>query len=327
MKPMRIKRLASIKKELLEKSREAALAAVQIFNNPSITFKSEIHVVLMHIAWTYLLHAYYRNKGIEYRYCSNTAAKRRRFDRTKYGAYKHWELERCINERECPLDNDTKNNLKFLIALRHEIEHQMTTKIDDRVSARFQAACLNYNHYIKKLFGEEYSIDKHLAFSLQFCSITEEHFALLKDYKNLPCNISKFIEGFDGALLEQEYNSPRFAYRVLFVAKTANHKGQADRVIEFVKADSELAKQVNTQYTTIKEIERTKYLPGQIVKQMKEKGYLMFNMHYHTIFWQNLSAKNPEKGYGVNVAGTWYWYEKWLKEVEKHCQENKDSYQ
>lgn len=30
--------------------------------------------------------------------------KQKRYDRTKNGAYKHWELERCINEKKSPLD-------------------------------------------------------------------------------------------------------------------------------------------------------------------------------------------------------------------------------
>ncbi len=40
----------SVSHELVEKSREAALAAVQIFNNPQVTFKSEIFIVLMHVS-------------------------------------------------------------------------------------------------------------------------------------------------------------------------------------------------------------------------------------------------------------------------------------
>ena len=58
----------SVKKELLFKSREAALNAIQTFNNPLTTFKTETFIVLMVIAWTYLLHAYYRQEGVEYRY-------------------------------------------------------------------------------------------------------------------------------------------------------------------------------------------------------------------------------------------------------------------
>jgi len=46
----RNRRVGSIKSELLHKSREAALAAVQIFNNPNITFKSESYLVLMIIS-------------------------------------------------------------------------------------------------------------------------------------------------------------------------------------------------------------------------------------------------------------------------------------
>ena len=57
-KTSRVRRAFSVSGELLTKSREAASAAVQIFNSPLITFKSEIFIVLMNIAWTYLLHAH-----------------------------------------------------------------------------------------------------------------------------------------------------------------------------------------------------------------------------------------------------------------------------
>lgn len=70
----RIRRVGSIKRELLKKSREAALAAVQIFNNPNISFKSESYVVLMIIAWTYLLHAYFRDQKSNTATASKTAS-------------------------------------------------------------------------------------------------------------------------------------------------------------------------------------------------------------------------------------------------------------
>ena len=168
----RKRKVWSVKEELLSKSREAMLNAVQIFNNPNIKFKSESFIVLSNIAWMYLLHAYYRDEKIEYRYF-RMAGSRRRFDKTKRGAYKYWELERCLNTDDCPIGNVTKSNLKFLIGLRHEIEHQMTTRIDDYLSARFQACCLNFNRYIKRLFGEDYGIDKHLSLSLQFSTIDD----------------------------------------------------------------------------------------------------------------------------------------------------------
>jgi len=322
----RKRKLFSVKEELLCKSREAALAAVQIFNSPNITFKAEIFIVLMHIAWTYLLHAYYRSKNIEYRYFERKNV-RRRFHRTKSGAYKYWELERCINCNECPIDQATTQNLRFLIGLRHEIEHQMTTRIDDFVSARFQATCLNYNRWIKTLFGEKYGIDQYQAISLQLTSLSKEQVDILRDAEDLPAHIHRFIEGFDAALSDDEYNDPRFSYRVLFVAKAANRKGQADRVIEFYDADSELAQDVNKQYAFIKERERPKYLPKQIVDMMQTEGYPAFRIHDHTKLWKSLDARNPGKGYGAWVVGKWYWYESWIEVVRQHCKENRELYE
>lgn len=322
----RIRRVGSIKSELLNKSREAALAAVQIFNNPNISFKSESYVVLMIVAWTYLLHAYFRERKIEYRYCRMNG-KRREFDRTRHGAYKHWELERCLNDTMSPIDKDTSNNLRFLIGLRHEIEHQMTTRIDDILSARFQACALNYNDTIKKLFGDEKGIEKHLSFSLQFSTISTEQKELLEEYPGLPANIHGYIQGFDGELSDEEFASPHYSYRILFVPKTANHKGQADRVIEFLKSDSALAETVNKQYAVFKETEKKKYLPQQIVDLMKTEGYPLFSVHWHTQLWQSCDAKNSARGFGAMVAGkVWHWYERWVEEVRKHCQENKGKY-
>jgi hypothetical protein len=318
----RIRRVGSVKSELLKKSREAALAAVQIFNNPNISFKSETYVVLMIIAWTYLLHAYFRDQKIEYRHFQKKGI-RRDFDKTKHGAYKYWSLERCLNYAKSPVDKDTANNLHFLIGLRHEIEHQMTTRIDDILSARFQACGLNYNEYIKKLFGADNGIEKHLSFSLQFSTISTEQKELLEEHPRLPANIQGYIKDFDAELSDDEFSNPRYAYRILFVPKTANRKGQADRVIEFVKSDSALAEAVNKEYAHVREIEKKKYLPTQVVRLMKDEGYVGFSLHHHTQLWKSLGAKNPDKKYGHMVAGkSWHWYENWVNVVRDYCYEH-----
>ena len=324
-KKLRVRRTFSVSGELLAKSREAALAAVQIFNSPLITFKSEIFIVLMNIAWTYLLHAHYRKYNIEYRYYKQRA-KRRVFSKTKSGAHKHWELERCLNDQQSPIDKDTVNNLRFLIGIRHEVEHQMTSRLDSSLSAKFQACCLNYNVYVKKLFGEQHGIDKHLAFSLQFSSISRGQAGELPPPTEMPAHIKAFVEGFEGNLSDEEFNDPRFAYRVLFVAKTANRKGQADQVIEFVKADSPLTQDVNKAYTVIKETERPKHLPKGIVEMMKKEGYVRFTMQSHTDLWRQMDAKNQAKGFGVAVQKAWYWYDSWVEQVRKHCRENAAKY-
>ena len=320
--PKRKRKIWSVKAELLTKSREAMLGAVQIFNNPHVVFKSESFIVLSNIAWTYLLHSYYLKQGIDYRYFEQKA-ERKRYDKTKRGSFKYWELERCLNDDTCPIDAIPKSNLKFLIGLRHEIEHQMTTRLDDYLSARFQACCLNYNHYIKKLFGDEHGIDKHLSFSLQFSSITEDHAKQLNEFTELPKSIASYINDFDESVSDDEFNNPQYSYRVLYVPKTANTKGQADKVIEFIKADSPEAAGLNKEYRIIRDREKPKHLPKEIVNLMKAKGYKGFGYHQHTTLWHLLNAKDEAKGFGVSVAGFWYWYDNWIKEVEKYCEEHK----
>ena len=271
------------------------------------------------------MHAYYRGKKIEYRYFARTN-RRRRFDLTKNGAYKYWELERCLNDDNSPVDKVATLNLRFLIELRHEIEHQMTTRIDDLLSARFQACCLNYNQYFKILFPKQEGIEKYLSFSLQFSSLSEKQIDQLIEYKDLPKNISGYIQTFDSNLSDEDFNNSKFSYRVLFVPKTANRKGQADRVIEFVRADSEIAKGINKEYVVIKEKEKPKYSATDIWKKMKGEGFIKFGPYQHTSLWKANDAKEPSKGYGVLVVKTWYWYDTWLNFVRKHCEENKARY-
>ncbi|OEZ90739.1 hypothetical protein DUPY_53460 [Duganella phyllosphaerae] len=268
------------------------------------------------------MHAYFRSKKIDYRHFSMIGG-RKKYDTTKRGAYKWWELERCLNCERSPVETDAANNLRFLVGLRHEIEHQMTSKIDDLLSARFQACCLNYNTLIKKLFSEKLGIDKHLSFSLQLSSLSDSQVDMLSDQPGLPKNIQKFIEGFDGALSREEFNSPKYAYRVLFVAKTANNFGQADRVIQFVKPGSELAEKVNTEYTLLKEIEKVKYLPSEIIDKMKTEGF-KFTMHDHTLLWKKHGAKEDGKNFGTTVSKTWYWYESWVNLVRQHCEKHRE---
>jgi hypothetical protein len=321
----RIRKVGSVRNELIAKARESMLCAVQIFNNPNILFKSESFIVLSIISWTYLMHAYYRGNKTDYRYSSIVGA-RKKFDKTKRGAFKYWELERCLDDPSSPIDGVTTHNLKFLIGLRHEIEHQMTSRIDDYLSARFQACCLNFNRDIKKFFGLDMGIDRYLSFSLQFSSIAEPHIKQLQQYSDLPDNISSYIINFDDAISDEEFNDHRYSYRVMYIPKIVNKKGQADKVIEFIPADSPEAKGLNKEYRLIKDREKPKFIPGEIVSRMKDKGFINFKMHQHTLLWKSLDAKNPSKGFGVMVSKTWYWYESWLVQVEKYCEQHKEEF-
>ncbi len=319
--------VGSLKAELLSKSQEAALAAVKVFNDPLVKFKSETFVVLMVIAWTYMLHAYYRGKKIDYRYYQQKA-QRKRYDRTKHGAYKYWELERCLNEKGCPIDKHTANNLRFLIGLRHEIEHQMTRSLDASLSGRYQACALNYNQYRKELFGARRGMDRHLTYSIQFIQLSEEQVGGVQPEAAIPPRLRAYIAQFDSTLSDEEFNDPRFSYRLIFARKLVNHKGQADKVIEFIDPKSALGKEIEKHYVVTKETERPKFRAKQVVAAVQAAGFKRFKMFpTHVDFWRGEDAKNPARGYGTDVAGgQWYWYQKWIDRCIELCQQAGDRY-
>jgi len=143
---------------------------------------------------------------------------------------------------------------------------------------------------------------------------------------HVPENVKAYIAEFDEQLTEEEFNSPQFSYRLLFTRKLTGKPGQADKIIEFIDPHSEMAKTIDREYWVQKEVERPKFLPKQIVALMRSEGFSGFSMYHHTKFWQSRDAKNPGRGYGVEIAGGWYWYERWVAEVRKHCQENRDRF-
>ena len=266
------KAIYSEKVDLIMKAREAMLSAVQIYNNPLISFKTGSFIVLSLIAWTYLLHAHYRAKGIDYRYFSKTKGRKKYF-RNPDGSIKYWDLKECISKGICPLDKDTINNLDFLIGLRNQIEHRKASGLDSYLSAHYQACALNLNFYLKRLHGEKYGLDNNLALSLQFSELDYSQAKIIKDKEGfIPQNVISYIANFDSKLSEEEIKSDRFAYRLLFAKVLAKRKGQADRVIEFIDPKSALAKNISKEYWTKEETEKQKFSATLVIQKVKETG-------------------------------------------------------
>ena len=294
--------------QLVCKSREAMLAAIAVHNNPNIDFKSEIFITNAIISWTYLLHARLKTLRITYIYQ----------DLTKHGQAKHYELGKCLDLPECDLDKHTKNNLKYILEVRHEIEHRMTENVDATLSAKMQACALNFNDWIARWLGSEYRIDYMLPFSIQLSQISINQLDQLKGTRGLPAIIQTVNRSFEDALDDEEIAHPRYAYRVYLVPRTANRQGSADQAAEFLHPESEKGKAAQF---AIKEVEKSKLTSTEVVNRMQALGFINFRMHELTRFGKKIDAKNPKRALGVHLAGRWFWYEPFLKMVEEHCKE------
>jgi Protein of unknown function (DUF3644) len=309
--------------ELLIKAREAMIAAVHTFNSAGLTFRAELFIVTAIIGWTYLLHAWFKREGIDYRH-TKTDRSEKVVVKTPSGADKYWELSHCLKHARCPVERGAKDDLAFLLELRHEIEHRSTSRIDDAVSAKLQACCINFNDAIKSLFGAQYALERRLPIALQFVTFSPDQRALLKKASTLPRHVETMMDAFERQLTPEQQSDPRFAFRVYMVHKTANRAPGADLAVELVPLGSDIAEKFNL---ALKEVEKRKYLPTEIVSIMAAEGWDRFTMDCHTKLWKRLAAKDPAKAYGaVAVGKQWCWYETWLNRVREECQQHPDRY-
>ena len=309
--------------ELLIKAREAMIAAVHTFNSAGLTFRAELFIVTAIIAWTYFLHAWFKREGIDYRYV-NREQGRNVIVKTRGGAEKYWELSQCLKHDKCPVERGTTDNLKFLLDLRHEIEHRSTDRIDDSVSAKLQACCINFNDAIKRIFGAQYALDRRLPIALQFTNFSPDQLAILKKSAGIPRNVETMMGAFENSLTQEQKNDPRYAFRVFMLHKTANRASGADLAVELIQPGTDVAQKFAL---ALKEVEKKKFLPSEIVDFMRSEGFAKFTMDSHTKLWKQLKAKEPAKGYGaVVVSKQWCWYETWLKKVREECEGNRGKY-
>lgn len=305
-------------KILIEKARQAMMTAVAIYNNPTITFKSELFIVNSEIAWTYLFHAYFHKNHICYFYRKPQENGKYKYDYID-SRKKEWELSHCIKEAKSPIDEPTAKNLELLIKIRNKIEHSYYETNDSLIGAKIQACSINFNYYIKQLFGAKYGLDKTMCMAVQFSSLNPEQKNNLLSKKTAD-NLMGIISSYEKGLPNEILNNSRYAYRVCFVPVNVNKPNQADQAIRFIKPGSEESDAINL---AIKETEKPKFLPSTIVEFVRANGFPAFNMDKHTKLWKKFDARNPEKHYGVFVGKQWYWYQNWRDFVLAYLKDTK----
>jgi hypothetical protein len=79
-------------RNLLVKARQSALLAVETYNRPTASFRVHGYLVLMQIAWTSLLLAYFERKGLKPYY-----RRGKRFVKLQ-GEPKRWDLSQCVSQ-------------------------------------------------------------------------------------------------------------------------------------------------------------------------------------------------------------------------------------
>jgi hypothetical protein len=307
--------------ELVAKAREAMISAIQSYNNPRVSFRSEIFIVLSVISWTYLLHAYYRKHNVAFFYRRADG----QIERTGAGQAKLWDLAQCLAAPQCPLPDAIKANLDFVLNLRHEIEHRSTGNIDQVIAAKLQATALNFNTSLIDLFGGEQRIDTEFGVAIQMASFSHEQAKLLYGNAEIEPTISSVIDKYDRQVPDEIFNDARYAFRIIFVEQSCNREGQADQIVTFIRAGTEPADSISR--VLVKEQEKMKYKPSAIVKEMRRAGYHLFTLRHHAELWRKHDAKNPKNGFGVLLSDSqWYYYQNWVELVKREVEAAGDKF-
>jgi uncharacterized protein DUF3644 len=262
--------------ERLIRAREAMILAVQVFNNPSCHFKTEIFAVLSNIAWTYLLHEYYRTKGIEIIGADGRSLL----------------ISQMLARKDCPLSQGIKNNLKVIKSIRDEVEHLLLRKSDLKWAPLFQACCLNFNSMMVEWFGDKLSLQKDLSFALQFAKLEMDQLIALQKY-DIPEQIEALDAQIRKGLSETELADLEYQFRVIYTLDNAS-KSQAG--IHFIVPGTEEAKEIKNVLIKYKMADEDyPYKPTTVAKLVSEKTNKKFTTSNNSQAW-SLYKVRPKKG-------------------------------
>ena len=271
--------LSPICDERLFRSREAMVAAVEIFNSPTMLFKVQIFPVLSQIAWTYLLHEYYDRSGVDIIDANGNSLL----------------LSQMLNREDCPLERDVKKNLTAVKTLRDNVEHKILSSIGRSYWPLFQANCLNFDQTIRKLFGENSGLRDSLSIALQFAKMDIDQLSELQAY-----DLTPQIEAIDQAIEEAAgitgSEGPNYQFKVSYHFAKAT-KGDSHIVFSQNNAESKSKKNVLTQKVVGDEL--WPFRVSDVIAMVREGGNPDFNSHHHQLAWKKFgarprgNAKNP----------------------------------
>ena len=305
------RRLPIKAKELLEKSKESCLLAVDIYNKPKTSFRSGAYTVLMTIAFTSLFHAVFEKNKIKYFYRKKNSNRFIKIDDEN----KAWDLSDCIKEYFKQNNKDEisiRKNIEFFIPLRNKIEHRFMPELDNEIFGECQALLHNFEYILTTEFGDYHAINESLVFSLQFAKTYPKskkstvNSTKINDFQKIKDHIQKFRNN----LSEEVYSDQRYSFKVYLIPKISNNQNKADYAIEWVNYDPSKPEEMKN-YERLAGIIKEKLIPisnlglhkaGDVAKKVKSELVKIYgpnikfspaNNHFKCCMFYNI---RPQKG-------------------------------
>lgn len=280
---------------LLAKSRESALGAIRVYNDPLAGFRTETFIVLMVIAWNSLFQAMLEREGTDY-YARDESGRQVLVDgRPK--VKETWELAALA----IPDRNAVAANLDFFLRLRNLIAHRYLPALDVRIVSEAQAMLLNFENLVAEQFSEEAALGQQLAVPLQLSGFRgkEGLASLRKAQSQLPVDVQNFLNQHRDEVPDEVLRSPEYSLRVLFVPITANRAESADATVNFVRPGENpaLEEAVLQHLSVVQKPKRVAVASGdllrpkEVVNLVAERLPYRFTMDTHTKAWRHYNVR------------------------------------
>lgn len=158
-------KLENLEERLLDKSKEAFIVAIELYNKPTIRYRVEGFSFFICNAWELMLKAYLiKTKGELSIYYSND--KKRTISLLNC-------IEKIFTNKKDPL----RMNLEQIIDLRNTSTHFITTEYEQIYVPFFQSCVLNYSNKMLEFFGVDITQDipaNFLTLSIKLSPINPE---------------------------------------------------------------------------------------------------------------------------------------------------------
>ncbi|PKP91064.1 MAG: hypothetical protein CVT75_09990 [Alphaproteobacteria bacterium HGW-Alphaproteobacteria-14] len=287
----------------VRKAVEIFKTAVLVYNNNTLSTRSETFIVLSIIAWTYLLHARLTEQGVTPAF-KNADGSPVMID----GQEKLWELGYCIERPQSGLSAGEKANLRYLIAIRNAIEHRSAEDVNDALQGKIQANALNFLRFVKDNFGSKYDFSHDLAFAIQFQALTLQSPNALKGAVPVAKAVAAVNTLIEGPMSQAEFDDPAYSFRVYVVPKVTNNAKKADQAVIYSPIGSNVE-------VAIKHVERPKYRMKEAIKKLQDDDGVAVTPYQFTQAWKLNDLKDPAKGLAVRLGGQWFWYQEGIDRI------------
>lgn len=257
----------------LDHGRQAALAGLRVWNDPTATFRTESFALLFVTAWNSVALAALQQAGEEWRDLDESGA-----PHVVDGRERALETPELI---ALAFDGDRhlglRRNVGFWIGLRNQVAHRHLPALDVATIPQAQAGLLNLEGVLEDRFGPDFVLGSALSVPLQLTGFRDP--GVLSSVKKLQASLPLDVQNYlsDQAALNADLtDDPAYMLRVTFIPTVPASGRNPDAVAHFVRPGqvTEDLSQALKEYTIVTKVvkaERPHLIATEVVEAVRDR--------------------------------------------------------